>query len=61
MRLLPNASVLGLICPQVGMKAAYEVLVIQLTVRVVSYLKRKEEVDVYDYKDSCKWWRVFDF
>ena len=43
------------------MKTAYEVLVLPLTVRVVRYLKRKEELDVYDYKVSYKWWRVFDF
>lgn len=58
---LPNSTLLVLICTQAGMKTAYEVLVLPLTVRVVRYLKRKEELDVYDYKVSYKWWRVFDF
>ena len=58
---LPNTTLVSLICTQAGMKTAYEIVVLPLTVRVVRYLKRKEELDVYDYKVSYKWWRIFDF
>ena len=58
---LPNTTLVALICTQAGMKTAYEIVVLPLTVRVVRYLKRKEELDVYDYKVSYKWWRIFDF
>ena len=58
---LPNTTLGALICTQAGMKTAYEIVVLPLTVRVVRYLKRKEELDVYDYKVSYKWWRIFDF
>lgn len=58
---LPNTTLIALICTQAGMKTAYEIVVLPLTVRVVRYLKRKEELDVYDYKVSYKWWRIFDF
>ena len=55
---LPNTTLVALICTQAGMKTAYEIVVLPLTVRVVRYLKRKEELDVYDYKVSYKWWRI---
>ena len=58
---LPNTTLLALICTQAGMKTAYEIVVLPVTVRVVRYLKRKEELDVYDYEVSYKWWRIFDF
>ncbi len=58
---LPNATLLALICTQAGLKTLYEVIVLPVTVRVVRYLKRKEELDVYDYSVSYKWWRIFDF
>lgn len=58
---LPNTTLVALICTQAGMKTAYEIVMLPLTVRVVRYLKRKEELDVYDYKVSYKWWRIFDF
>lgn len=58
---LPNTTLIALICTQAGMKTLYEIIVLPLTVRVVRFLKRKEELDVYDYKVSYKWWKIFDF
>ena len=58
---LPNTTLVALIFFFFKQKTAYEIVVLPLTVRVVRYLKRKEELDVYDYKVSYKWWRIFDF
>lgn len=59
--ILPNETLLALICTQAGLKTLYEIIALPVTVRVVKMLKQKENLDVYDYKVSYKWWRVFDF
>ena len=58
---LPNETLLALICTQAGLKTLYEIIALPVTVRVVKVLKKKENLDVYDYKVSYKWWRIFDF
>lgn len=59
--MLPNETLLALICTQAGLKTLYEIIALPVTVRVVKVLKKKENLDVYDYKVSYKWWRIFDF
>ncbi len=45
---------------QVGLKTAYEVLALPLTVRVVRYIKRVEGEDTYDNHISYSIWKIFD-
>lgn len=58
---LPDATIFALICTQAGMKTLYEIIVLPVTVRIVGWLKRHEQMDTYDYNVSYKWWKVFDF
>ena len=58
---LPNEVILSLIVAQAGLKTLYEILVLPVTVRLVKFLKQKEQMDVYDYEVSYKWWKIFDF
>lgn len=59
--ILPDATILALIFTQAGLKTLYEIIVLPITIRVVKFLKQKEELDVYDHSVSYKWWRIFDF
>lgn len=45
---IPNNDLIILIATQTGMKTAYEILVLPLTNVIVKWVKKKEEVDVYD-------------
>ncbi len=58
---LPNSVLVSLIIAQAGLKTLYEIIALPITVNIVKYLKRKEELDIYDYEVSYKWWRIFDF
>ena len=44
---------------QVFLKTAYEVVVLPLTIRIVRYVKRHEQVDTYDNDVNYSIWRVF--
>lgn len=46
--IVPFRNLLLMMCWQILLKTLYEILVLPVTVRVVSYVKRTEEVDVYD-------------
>ena len=58
---LPDATILALITTQAGLKTIYEIIALPLTVRVVRFLKQREDLDTYDYEVSYKWWKIFDF
>lgn len=45
---IPNNDLLILVATQTAMKTAYEILVLPLTNLIVKWVKKKEEVDVYD-------------
>jgi uncharacterized PurR-regulated membrane protein YhhQ (DUF165 family) len=45
---IPNNDLIILIGTQTAMKTAYEILVLPLTNVIVKWVKKKEEVDVYD-------------
>jgi uncharacterized integral membrane protein (TIGR00697 family) len=49
---VPFDALLALIVTQAGMKTAYEVIALPVTVRVVKYIKRVDNSDVYDEKVS---------
>ncbi len=46
--IVPFRNLLFMMCWQILLKTLYEILVLPVTVRVVRYVKRTEEVDVYD-------------
>lgn len=45
---------------QVVLKTSYEILVLPVTVRVIRFLKKHEQVDVYDEGISYAIWKVFN-
>jgi uncharacterized PurR-regulated membrane protein YhhQ (DUF165 family) len=49
---VPFDVLLALIATQAGMKTAYEVVALPITVRVVKYIKRVDNSDVYDEQVS---------
>ena len=58
---LPWTTVLTLIWSQAVIKTAYEVVVLPLTLKVVAYIKRREQIDTYDDAASgvdYRWWRI---
>lgn len=58
---LPIDLIIHLIITQACLKTAYEIIALPVTIRVVKWLKKHENTDVYDKEISYKWWRVFDF
>ena len=59
--ILPTSTIVALVLTQAGLKTLYEIIALPVTIRVVRVLKRREELDVYDYNVSYRWWRIFDF
>jgi uncharacterized integral membrane protein (TIGR00697 family) len=49
---VPFDALLMLIVTQAGMKTAYEVVALPVTIRVVKYIKRADQSDVYDEQVS---------
>ncbi len=56
---VPTAELPWLMLWQVILKTAYEIVVLPLTIRVVRYVKRHEQVDTYDNDVNYSIWRVF--
>ena len=46
--LMPNSELFKMMLVQVTLKTLYEILVLPVTIRIVRYVKAKEETDVYD-------------
>ncbi len=46
--LMPIKELLGLMLVQVFLKTSYEIIILPITIRLVKYIKKKEEIDVYD-------------
>ena len=46
--LMPVSELLQLMLLQVILKTAYEIIVLPVTIRVVKYIKRVDDSDVYD-------------
>ena len=49
---IPFEALLALIATQAGMKTAYEVVALPITIRLVKYIKRVDHSDVYDEQIS---------
>ena len=56
---VPTEELPWLMLWQVFLKTAYEVVVLPLTIRIVRYMKRHEQVDTYDNDVNYSIWRVF--
>lgn len=56
--ILPVDVIVSLIWTQAVLKTLYEIVVLPVTVKVVKYVKAKEELDVYDSDTNFKWWRI---
>ena len=56
---VPTEELPWLMLWQVFLKTAYEIVVLPLTIRVVRYVKRHEQVDTYDNDVNYSIWRVF--
>ncbi len=58
---IPPKSLLVLIATQTAMKTCYEIIALPLTGRLVKWVKRREQTDVYDTDISYKPWKIRDF
>ena len=58
--IIPAGELLLLMLVQVGLKTAYEIIVLPLTIRIVAWVKRHEQTDVYDNDISYSIWKLFD-
>ena len=56
---VPTEELPWLMLWQVILQTAYEIVVLPLTIRVVRYVKRHEQVDTYDNDVNYSIWRVF--
>ena len=56
---VPTKELPWLMLWQVILKTAYEIVVLPLTISVVRYVKRHEQVDTYDNDVNYSIWRVF--
>ena len=46
--IVPFENLLLMMCWQILLKTAYEIIILPVTIKVVNYVKRVEGVDVYD-------------
>ena len=56
--LMSNSELLKMMLVQVTLKTLYEIIVLPVTIRVVRYVKSKEETDVYDNNISYNPFKV---
>lgn len=57
---IPTEALPELMFWQVVLKTAYEIVVLPLTIRVVAFLKRHEQSDVYDEGVNYSIWKIFN-
>ena len=57
---IPTEALPELMFWQVVLKTAYEIVVLPLTIRVVAFLKRHEQSDVYDEGVNYSVWKTFN-
>ena len=49
---LPMDTIIQIIINLVSIKLIYEIMLLPITYKIVSFLKRKENIDTYDYNVS---------
>ncbi len=57
---VPAEELPWLMFVQVLLKTAYEIIVLPLTIRIVAWVKKHEQTDVYDNDISYSIWKLFD-
>lgn len=57
---IPTEALPELMFWQVVLKTSYEIVVLPLTIRVVAFLKRHEQSDVYDEGVNYSVWKIFN-
>ncbi|MBR1656783.1 MAG: queuosine precursor transporter [Prevotella sp.] len=56
---IPLEALPPLMLWQVVLKTAYEIIVLPVTIRVVDFLKKHEQTDIYDENISYSVWKIF--
>lgn len=56
--LMPVNELMKMMVVQVVLKTAYEIVILPVTIRVVNYIKRVDESDVYDEHISYNVWKI---
>lgn len=56
--LMPVNELIKMMVVQVVLKTAYEIVILPVTIRVVNYIKRVDESDVYDEHISYNVWKI---
>lgn len=57
---VPSEELPWLMLFQVGLKTVYEIIVLPITIRIVAWVKKHENTDVYDNDISYSIWKLFD-
>ena len=58
--IVPFENLLWMMFWQITLKTAYEIVILPVTIRVVKYVKKTEQVDVYDRKISYNVLKISD-
>lgn len=57
---VPNDELPWLMLAQVGLKTGYEIIVLPITIRVVRWVKSREQEDVYDNGEKYNVFKIFN-
>ena len=58
--LVSVTEMLKLMVVQIGAKTLYEIIVLPITIRIVKWVKYREQTDVFDHDVDYRIWRIFD-
>jgi hypothetical protein len=58
--LVSVTEMLKLMAVQIVAKTLYEIIVLPITIRIVKWVKHREQTDVFDHDVDYRIWRVFD-
>lgn len=56
--ILPFSTLIALIWTQALLKTLYEIIILPVTIKVVNFIKNKEQTDTFDNNINYKWWRI---
>ena len=58
--IIPSGELFWIMLVQVLLKTGYEIIILPLTIRIVAWVKKHEQTDVYDKDISYSIWKLFD-
>ena len=58
--LVSVTEMLKLMVVQIAAKTLYEIIVLPITIRIVKWVKYREQTDVFDHDVDYRIWRIFD-